>query len=110
VQITIKLKCPRCQSPNIARNGKKGNAKQNYLCARCGCQFISDHERIYQGCLSRVVELVKIMFVRGMGIRDISAVLKISITKVLKALKPANYKIKPKQNRYDCLEIDEFWT
>ncbi|MDR2149656.1 MAG: hypothetical protein LBO67_02315 [Spirochaetaceae bacterium] len=36
---------------------------------------------------SWVVELVKIMLVREMGIRDISAGLKISITKVLKVLK-----------------------
>jgi hypothetical protein len=53
---------------------------------------------------------VKIMFVRGMGIRDISVMLHISITKVLKVLKSAHYKIKPKVSHYDCLEIDEFWT
>jgi hypothetical protein len=54
------------------------------------------------------VELVKIMVVRGMGIRDISAALKISIVKALKTLKSTNYKIKPKQSHYDCLEADEF--
>jgi IS1 family transposase len=64
----------------------------------------------YQGCLSRVVEMVKIMPVRGIGIRDISAVLKISITKVLKVLKSTKYQIKPKQTHYDRLEVDEFWT
>jgi transposase-like protein len=54
-----------------------------------------------------VVELVKIMLVRGIGIRDISTVLKISITKVLKVLKPAKYQIKPEQDdRYDCFEKD----
>jgi IS1 family transposase len=50
------------------------------------------------------------MLVRGIGIRDISAVLEISISKVLKVLKSGIYQIKPKQTRYDCLEIDEFWT
>jgi hypothetical protein len=50
------------------------------------------------------------MLVRGIGIRDISAVLQISITKVLKVLKSTKYQIKPKQTRYDCLEADEFWT
>ncbi|MDR2793824.1 MAG: hypothetical protein LBB61_09205 [Treponema sp.] len=50
------------------------------------------------------------MLVRGIGIRDIGTVLKISITKVLKVLKSTKYQIKPKQTHYDCLEIDEFWT
>jgi hypothetical protein len=59
----------------------------------------------YRGCLSRVVGLVKIMPVRGIGIRDISVVLQISITKVLKVLKSIKYQIKPKQTRCDCLEI-----
>jgi IS1 family transposase len=64
----------------------------------------------YQGCLSRVVEMVKIMLVRGIGIRDISAVPQIGITKVLKVLKSTKYQIKPKQTHYDRLEVDEFWT
>jgi hypothetical protein len=50
------------------------------------------------------------MLVRGIGIRDISVVLQISITKVLKVLKSGKYRIKPKRTHYDCLEIDEFWT
>jgi transposase-like protein len=51
--------------------------------------------------------MIKIMLVRGIGIRDIGAVLKISITKVLKVLKSTKYQIKPKQSHYDCLETDE---
>jgi hypothetical protein len=50
------------------------------------------------------VGLVKIMLVRGIGVRDISTVLKISITKVLKVLKATKYRITPKRNRYDSLE------
>jgi IS1 family transposase len=50
------------------------------------------------------------MLVRGIGIRDISTVLKISITKVLKVLSSGAYRIQPKKTHYDCLEIDEFWT
>jgi hypothetical protein len=63
----------------------------------------------YRGCLSWIVGMVKIMLVRGIGIRDISAVLQISITKVLKILKSGKYQIRPKQTYYDCLEIDELW-
>jgi serine kinase of HPr protein (carbohydrate metabolism regulator) len=64
----------------------------------------------YRGCLPWIAGLIKIMLVRGIGIRDISTVLKVSVTKVLKVLKSGTYVINPKKNRYDCLEIDEFWT
>jgi IS1 family transposase len=50
------------------------------------------------------------MLVRGIGVRDISAVLKISITKVLKVLTSGACRINPKKSHYDCLETDEFWT
>jgi transposase-like protein len=105
--ITIEIKCPHCHSTNISRNGKKGNGKQNY---RYGRQFIGDYQMTYRGCLSRVVAMVKIMPVQGVGIPDISTVLKISITKVLKVHKSGNYAVRPKQTHYDCLETDEFWT
>jgi hypothetical protein len=63
-----------------------------------------------QECRPEIVRLIKIMPVRGIGIRDISVVPGISITKVLRDLKPGEYMIKPKQSHYDCLEIDGFWT
>jgi hypothetical protein len=50
------------------------------------------------------------MLVRGIGIRDISAVLQISITRVLKVLKSGKHRIKSKQRHYDCREIDGVWT
>jgi IS1 family transposase len=54
--------------------------------------------------------MVKIMLVRGVGIRDISIILNISVKKVLRTLTSAKYRIKPARNHYDCLETDEFWT
>jgi IS1 family transposase/transposase-like protein len=108
--ITIAITCPHCHSPTISRNGKKNKGKQNYLCKDCGRQFIGDHQMTYRGCFSWIANLVNSMLVRGMGIRDISVVLKISITKVLKTLKSTAYEIKPAFSHYDCLEIDEFWT
>ena len=108
--INIELNCPHCHSPIIVRNGKKRNRSQNYLCKVCGKQFISDLERTYCGTLSYIADMIKIMLVRGIGIRDISAILKISVKKVLKTLTSARYEIKPARKHYDCLEIDEFWT
>jgi IS1 family transposase/transposase-like protein len=108
--ITIEINCPHCHSPSVSRNGKKSNGTQNYICKECGRQFIADSEKTYQGSLSGIEDKIKIMLVRGIGIRDISVVLRISITKVLNTLKKTKYEIKPKCAHYDCLEIDEFWT
>jgi transposase-like protein len=52
---------------------------RNYLCPKCGHRFISAHEMTYRGYLPSIVDLVKIMLVRGIGTGDIRAVLKISI-------------------------------
>jgi hypothetical protein len=63
----------------------------------------------YRGYLSGIARMVRVM--QGLrNIRDISAALRISVTKVLKVPVSGEYKIKPKQNHYDCLETDEFWT
>jgi IS1 family transposase len=50
------------------------------------------------------------MLVRGIGIRDICFILKISAKKVLKTLCSSSYKIQPKKKHYDVLEVDELWT
>ena len=72
MSINIILDCPHCHSETIVRNGKKHNGPQNYLCKKCGKQFISDHERTYYGSTSWILSMIKIMLVRGIGIRDIS--------------------------------------
>jgi len=38
------MKCKRCGSEEIVKNGKK-DKKQNYLCKGCKHQFISEHGR-----------------------------------------------------------------
>jgi IS1 family transposase len=50
------------------------------------------------------------MLVRGIGITDISVIENISIKKVLSVLVNSNRIITPKQQHYNNLEVDEFWT
>jgi hypothetical protein len=54
--------------------------------------------------------MIKIMPVRGAGVRGIGIILEINVTAVFKALTSTKYRIKPKQSRYDRLETGEFWT
>jgi transposase-like protein len=93
----ITIKCPKCRSEHIVRNGKKANGKQLYKCRDCNRQFISDHEKTYKGTLSTIGDKIRMMLVRGSGIRDIAAVLHVSIRKVLTTLVETSYDISPKK-------------
>ena len=110
MEIKIKLYCPDCQSAKIKKNGEKITKKQNYLCKDCGRQFIGDHALTYKGWHSALIQKILLMLVRGIGIRDIAEIEKISIKKVLSTLTNSKHTIKPKQSHYDALEVDEFWT
>jgi IS1 family transposase/transposase-like protein len=110
MQLTIEIPCPRCHGTSIVRNGKKRNGTQNYRCTDCGRQFIADAQRTYRGTCSWITALIKRLLVRGGGIRDTAAILKVSVNKVLQTLAASDYEIQPKKTHYDNLEIDEFWT
>ena len=109
--IKIVLYCPDCQSANVKKNGKKSSRKQNYFCKECcGRQFLGDHALTYKRWHSELIHNILLMSVRGIGIRDIAEIERISIPKVLSVLVNSNYTLKPKQIHYDSLEVDEFWT
>ena len=112
MKVEIELYCPNCQSAKIVKNGKKPNGKQNYLCKneKCARQFIGDHNLTYKGCHSCINQKIKLMLVRGVGIRDISEIEKVSIRKVLTVLAKSDYSIVPKKKHYNNIEVDEFWT
>jgi IS1 family transposase/transposase-like protein len=110
MQITITLHCHNCQSAKVKKNGKKSCGKQNYQCKFCNRQFIGDHAIEYQGCHSSIIHRVLSMLVRGIGIRDVSAIEKISVKKVLSVLVKSVYVLQPKRTHYETIEVDEFWT
>jgi transposase-like protein len=108
--IKIILYCPVCQGANVKKNGKKSSKKQNYLCKDCARQFIGSHALSYKGCHWDLTRKILLMLVRGIGIRDISEIERVSIGKVLSVLVGSNHTIKPRQRHYDRLEADGFWT
>jgi transposase-like protein len=110
MKIKIELYCPHCQSTGVKKNGKKRSGKNNYLCKNCGRQFTGDHVLDYKGCHSSIIKRILLMMVRDIGIRDISVIEGISITKVLSVLAKSCYSIKPKCSHYASLEVTEFWT
>ncbi|MEM1367217.1 MAG: IS1 family transposase, partial [Cyanobacteria bacterium P01_H01_bin.15] len=40
-----KLKCPRCHSSKIVKNGFIHNRKQNHICTECGRQFVANPQQ-----------------------------------------------------------------
>ena len=110
MRIQITLYCPDCQSVKVKKNGIKSYGKQNYLCKSCSRQFVGDHALSYKGWHSELIRKILLMLVRGIGIRDIAEIERISIKKVLSVLVNSNHIIKPEQSHYDSLEVDEFWT
>jgi IS1 family transposase/transposase-like protein len=110
MKTTITLKCRRCGSTNIVRNGKKACKLQNYLCKDCGRQFISEQDRTYKGTSAGIDEMIVRALVRGCGIRDVAIILLVSIGKVLSVLVNSHYDLKPMKPHYAQLETDELWT
>ena len=110
MEIKITLRCPRCMSESIKKNGTKKTGKQNYICLECSRQFIGDHALDYKGCHSKLSHRVELMLVRGVGIRDIAEIEGISTNKVLSILTNSKKIITANKKHYDELEIDEFWT
>lgn len=39
IPLDDEMKCPRCGSVHISRNGRRSSSRQNYLCKACGRQF-----------------------------------------------------------------------
>ena len=105
-----KITCPVCSSLNIQKNGINKQGKQRYRCKACGRQFIIKY--IYRACLRYIRELIVPMCLNGSGIRDISRVLRISATTVMKVIRRQsrnlpNLKMPP---RVADVEIDEMWS
>jgi len=109
-EITIQVKCPYCHGLKVVKNGKKKSGEQNFLCRCCGKQFQYHYQKA--GCRPEMKELVLKMLVRNSGIRDIEAVLGIHRQTVLKWLNQAaaEREVKPRQQHYQQLQIDELWT
>ncbi len=67
------MQCPECKSEHIRKNGKNRQGKQNYVCAKCDRQFITDYEA-YLGYSEDFKRECLKMYVNGMGFRAIERV------------------------------------
>jgi len=94
----------------IKQTGTTGNGKQRYRCRSCGHQFITRYT--YQGRDPTVRRLVVPFALNGCGVRDVSHVLWVSPTTVLKLLKTQSARVRRRHlsARFVELELDELWS
>ena len=104
------ITCPVCSSLNIKKNGINKQGKQRYRCKECARQFILKYS--YRAYLKYIRELIVPMCLNGSGIRDISRVLRVSATTVMKVI-DREAKNLPKAElpaQIADAELDEMWT
>jgi len=86
--VQIHVKCPKCNSINISKNGIGANGVQRYLCNNKDCSgksFMLEYTN--KGWEPGINEKIINMTANASGIRDIARVLKISKQKVQDTLK-----------------------
>lgn len=75
------MECPECQSTHIRKNGHK-RGQQNYICADCLRQFVSD-PKPHRGYSDDTKRLCLKMYLNGMGFRGIERVTDVHHTTVI---------------------------
>ena len=104
------ITCPVCSSLNIKKNGINKQGKQRYRCRLCGRQFIVKY--LYRAYLKYIRELIVPMCLNGSGIRDISRVLRVSATTVMKIIREQAEIVSAAKlpAHIADVELDEMWT
>ena len=104
------ITCPVCSSLNIKKNGINKQRKQRYRCKACARQFILIYT--YRAYLKYIRELVVPMCLNGSGIRDISRVLQVSATTVMKIIRhrAETSTVAQMPIQLADVELDEMWS
>jgi transposase-like protein len=84
------MECPECHGTHIRKNGHRQH-KQNYICVKCGRQFLEHDES--RGYGDDVKQLCLKMYPNGMGIRGISRVTEISHVTILNWMKQSGAQV-----------------
>lgn len=110
----ILMKCPKCASDNIVRNGKIHNGKQRFLCKECGRQFIENPSKkiisqetkdIIDRLLAERISLAGIARVTGVSERWLQNYVNEKYENI-----PKKVDIKKKPKGRLTIECDELWS
>jgi transposase-like protein len=86
--VLIAVRCPYCQTDQIAKRGRTDTGKQRYRCQNPNCPHQSFlRNPSYKGRLPEIKRQIIDMALNGSGIRDTARVLGISTDTVINELK-----------------------
>ena len=98
------MKCPRCASTHIRKNGKQ-RGKQNYICASCQRQFIESYDQ--KGYTEEIKRECLEMYVNGSGFRAIERVKKVHHTTVINWVKEVGKNLPDTPEKTEIPEVTE---
>ena len=75
------MKCPKCKSEHIRKNGYR-RGKQNHICVGCGRQFV-ENPRTHRGYSDEIRKMCLKMYLNGMGFRGIERVTGVHHTTII---------------------------
>ncbi len=70
------MKCPKCKSEKIIKNGSIHNGKQKYMCKSCGRQFVQNPE--HRVITDETKELINKMLLEKIPLAGIARVTGVS--------------------------------
>ena len=94
------VQCPHCQGSEVVKYGTASTGKARYRCQQtktCGRTFMRTYT--YPGCLPAVKPQIVEMTRKGSGVRDITRVLQVGPTTVIKELKKSTCALASEQKR-----------
>ena len=75
------MKCPKCNSGNIRKNGHIHTGKQNHRCRDCGRQFVQDIEKKTVSAFEK--NITEKLLIGRISLRGICRVMNVSLTWLL---------------------------
>lgn len=98
------MNCLECGSPETSKNGHQ-RAKQNYICKRCGRQFVESYSP--KGYSDDVKHLCLKMYLNGMGFRGIERVTGINHNTIINWVRQASLELSDAPTSDEIPEITE---
>ena len=110
------MKCPRCQSQVVVKNGSIHNGKQKYVCKDCGRQFVENPQNSNRPISQEKIELLDKLLLERISLAGIVRVIGVSAAWLQKYVNekykktPQRVTISKKTKRRLTIECDEAWS
>src|SRR5262245_40663083 len=107
----IGIRCRRCGSTDLRKNGRTGSGQQKMHCKECNFYSTLDIQQAQRDEQSRQVEQLSLERLSQRAIARITGLSRMTVANLLalRPLSPIAQTIRPLQER-PILEIDELWS